>query len=304
MMEKIKYVLEMTKPPQLALLAFTSYAAYFAAGGPLSPLRLGLLAVVAVGAIGGITALNMVLEADIDSMMDRTKTRPLPAHKLSLKEALAGSLALTAIGMYAAALLNFYVLLSTILAFIFDIPVYTVLLKRRSPLNIIFGGVAGVMQVLGGWAAAAGSYSVASLLLAIAVLSWIPMHIWFIVYYYLDDYVKAKVPMYPVVASPEKVSRAVIGFLLAMLASMWLYWAFTAKGFVGDLLLTALVAVAISKVAKFPRSPTREAARSIFIFANPTLVVAFLLAPIAFPHVYTPMAWLGYVSLSRLLTFS
>jgi len=294
---KIKYAVEMTKPSQLGLLAFTSFCAYFAAGGPLSLVRLVLLGLVAFFAIGGITALNMVLEADLDAKMNRTKNRPMPSGKLSYREGLAISIIMTIIGMAAALAINVYVLLSVVLAFIFDIPVYTLLLKRRSSLNIIFGGVAGVMQVLGGWAAGAGSYSMASLLLAIAVLMWIPMHIWFIVYYYYDDYRSANIPMYPVVAPPRKVSTVTITFLALMLTSVWLYWAITSKDLIGGILMTPLIALASYKIYLFQRSPTREAAKSIFILANPTLIVAFVFAPLAVPHIAAPLVQLASLRL-------
>lgn len=297
-LSKTKYVIEMTKPPQLGLLTFTAYSAYFAAGGTLNVAKLLLLAITSVGSIGGITALNMVLEADIDAIMGRTRKRPIPSGRLSHREGLIASLIMIAIGAAAALALNLYVLLAVLLAFIFDIPIYTILLKRRSPLNIIFGGIAGVMQVLGGWAAAAGGYSLASLFLALAVLAWIPMHIWFIVYYYYDDYKKARIPMYPVVAPPKKVSAVVIGFLGVMLASMWLYWATTSKGLLGDVLLTPLTAVAAYKIYKFSALPSREAAKSIFMFANPTLIVAFLFAPLAIPHVAAPLVQLGSLPLT------
>ncbi len=284
-LSKALYVLEMTKPAQLALLAFTAYASYFAGGGPLSPLRLGLLAVVSIGSIGGVTALNMVLEADLDSLMARTSRRPVPSGRLSFREALAGAVALTLVGFVAAALLNWVVLLTCVLALIFDIPLYTMLLKRRSPASILVGGVAGVMPTLGGWAAATGGIGLPAILLALAVFSWIPMHIWFIVYYYLDDYRKAGIPMYPVVAPPKKVARAVVAFLAIMLASMWGYWVVTGKGLVGDLVLTPLTVWAIKSVLAYPVRMGREEARRVFMSANPALVVAFLGAPFTAPHV-------------------
>ncbi|MGC9210123.1 MAG: heme o synthase [Acidilobus sp.] len=275
----------MTKPPQLALLAFTAYAAYFAAGGPLSLLRLSLLAVVSFGAIGGVTALNMVVEADLDSIMARTSGRPIPSGRLSRKEALAGSLVLIAVGFVAAAYLNWIVLLTCVLALIFDIPLYTVLLKRRSPLSILVGGVAGVMPTLGGWAAATGGLSLPAFLLALAVFSWIPMHIWFIVYYYIDDYRRAKVPMYPVVAPPSRVAKTTVAFLALMVTSMWLYWLVTGRGLIGDALLTLMVGWASKVILGYPRAMDRATAKRIFLTANPALIVAFLGAPFSVPHV-------------------
>jgi protoheme IX farnesyltransferase len=284
LLRKAAYVLEMTKPPQLALLAFTAFASYFAAGGSLSAMKLGLLAVTSLGAIGGVTALNMALEVDLDSMMTRTSKRPVPSGRLTRREALIGSLVLIAIGFAAAALINWLVLLTCVLALVFDIPIYTVLLKRRSPLNIIAGGVAGVMPTLGGWATATGSIGLPVVLLALAVFLWIPMHIWFIVYYHIDDYRRAKVPMYPVVAPPQRVAKVVVAFMALMAASMWLYWALTGKGLIGDALLTPLAAWSSSIILRYSRSMDRGLAKIVFRTANPVLVIAFLGAVFSTPH--------------------
>ncbi|ESQ22013.1 MAG: protoheme IX farnesyltransferase [uncultured Acidilobus sp. CIS] len=287
MLRKAAYVLEMTKPPQLALLAFTAFASYFAAGGSLSAVKLGLLAVTSLGAIGGVTALNMALEVDLDSIMTRTSKRPVPSGRLTRREALIGSLVLIAIGFAAAALINWLVLLTCVLALVFDIPIYTVLLKRRSPLNIIAGGVAGVMPTLGGWATAAGSIGLPAILLALAVFLWIPMHIWFIVYYHIDDYRRAKVPMYPVVAPPQRVAKVVVAFMALMAASMWLYWALTGKGLIGDALLTPLAAWSSSIILRYSRSMDRGLAKIVFRTANPVLIIAFLGAVFSTPHLAT-----------------
>jgi protoheme IX farnesyltransferase len=287
LLRKAAYVLEMTKPPQLALLAFTAFASYFAAGGSLSAVKLGLLAVTSLGAIGGVTALNMALEVDLDSIMTRTSKRPVPSGRLTRREALIGSLVLIAIGFAAAALINWLVLLTCVLALVFDIPIYTVLLKRRSPLNIIAGGVAGVMPTLGGWATAAGSIGLPAILLALAVFLWIPMHIWFIVYYHIDDYRRAKVPMYPVVAPPQRVAKVVVAFMALMAASMWLYWALTGKGLIGDALLTPLAAWSSSIILRYSRSMDRGLAKIVFRTANPVLIIAFLGAVFSTPHLAT-----------------
>ncbi|MGC9071889.1 MAG: heme o synthase [Acidilobus sp.] len=279
------YVLEMTKPAQLALLAFTAYVAYFAAGGSLSPTKLGLLAVVSLGSIGGVTALNMVAESDLDAIMRRTSGRPIPSGRLSRREALVGSLILITVGFAAAAIINWLVLLTCLLALVFDIPLYTMLLKRRSPVSILLGGVAGVMPTLGGWATATGSIGLPAFLLALAVFSWIPMHIWFIVYYYIDDYRKAGVPMYPVIASPQSVARATMAFLLVMLASTWSYWLVTGKGLIGNVLMTPITIWASKMILSYPKFMDRTMAKRIFLTANPALLIAFLGAPFSTPHV-------------------
>ncbi len=296
--EKVKDILAMTKPAQLALLAFTAFAAYFASGGPLSAYRLVLLALDSFLSIGGITALNMTLEHDLDSIMDRTKVRPIPSGRLSYRQGLAASLAMTLAGFVTATLLNVYVLLTNVLALVFDIPLYTMLLKRRSPINIIVGGIAGVMPALGGWAAGAGGIGLGALLLAVEVLAWIPVHIWYIVYYYENDYRKANVPMLPIVGSHKEVAGLSSLSIAVLVAAAWAYWLVTGKGLIGAALSVPLAGMAIKYIWDFyaQRSAgvnNRKLARKIFMMANPILVVLFLLSPFTVPGVALAKVQLG-----------
>ena len=292
---KARLALELTKPAQLALLAFTAYASYLAAGGPLSPWRLALLGVVSVGSIGGTVALNMVLESDIDSIMARTSRRPIPSGRMSRAEGLATAAVLLAAGFAASALLNWYVVLASALALVLDIPVYTVLLKRRTPWSILFGGLAGVMPVIGGWAAADGSVPPAAIVLAMTVLAWIPIHIWYIVYYYEDDYRKASIPMLPVVSTPKRVGALATASLASMYALYAAYWLLTGKGFLGLVIGLPLVAFSVRQVRRFSARKTaglaaRDEAKAIFRFANPLLVVLFIFAVVGYP----PLAVLAH----------
>ena len=290
---KVKSALELTKPAQLALLAFTAYASYLAAGGPLSLARLALLGVVAIGSIGGTVALNMVLESDIDSIMARTSRRPIPSGRMTRAEGVATAAVLLAAGFAASALLSWYVVLASALALVLDIPVYTVLLKRRTPWSILFGGLAGVMPVVGGWAAADGSISPAAIVLALMVLAWIPVHIWYIVYYYEDDYRKASIPMLPVVSTPKKVGALSLASLASMYALYATYWLLTGKGFLGLLVGLPFVAFSMRQVWRFSVRKslglaTRNEAKAIFRFANPLLVVFFVFSIIKYPPLAVP----------------
>ena len=285
---KVRLALELTKPAQLALLAFTAYASYLAAGGPLSPLRLALLGAVAVGSIGGTVALNMVFESDIDSIMARTSSRPIPSGRMTRTEGLATAAVLLAAGFAASALLGWYVVLASALALVLDIPVYTLLLKRRTPWSILFGGLAGVMPVIGGWAAADGGVSLAAIDLALMVLAWIPIHIWYIVYYYEDDYRKASIPMLPVVSTPKRVGALSIASLASMYALYAAYWLLTGKGFLGLLVGLPLVAFSMRQVWRFSVRKSlglasRDEAKAIFRFANPLLVVLFVFSIVRYP---------------------
>jgi protoheme IX farnesyltransferase len=279
--EKVKALWEMTKPLQLFLLSVTLFGSYFAAGGrPDAPITLALLAVAAVGGIGGVTALNMIIERDIDSIMDRTASRPIPAGILSVGEATASVMSLIIVGLIAAASINRYVAFAVLLGAVFDIILYTNIAKRRTPINIILGGVAGGAPALGGWAAARGTIDAGGLILSAIVMAWIPMHIWFISYYYRSDYAKAGIPMAPVVLSTAEVARLINLSLIIMILLSWLFVAVEGYGILASSLLTLLALVAVRKVEEWRRNPSRETARSLFKFASPIIAVFYFMLPI------------------------
>ncbi len=277
---KLKAVLVMTKPLQLMLLSITLYGAYFAAGGRPSLRIMALLAVAALGGIGGVTALNMVIESDIDSIMERTRRRPIPSGVLGREEAAVYTVALIVMGVIAAGLINRYVAAAVISGLLFDIILYTEISKRNTPLNILLGGVAGGMPALGGWAAARGSIDVGGLLLSGIVMAWIPMHIWFISYYYKSDYVKVGVPMASTLLPPRKVARLVKISLAVMVALSWAFVVVEGYGLLAASLASISSLIAYSRISRFAAEPSREAARSLFKFASPIIAMVFLSLPV------------------------
>jgi protoheme IX farnesyltransferase len=234
----------------------------------------------AIGAIGGVTALNMYLEVDIDSVMERTRNRPLVAGSLSKSEALLGITILIVMGLLSALLINKYVALSVLIGLYSDIIMYTEIAKRRTPTNILLGGIAGGMPALGGWAAGRGSFDIPGALLSMIVMAWIPMHIWFISYYHKDDYARAGVPMAPVVMRVKDVARLIKISLITMSLLDWIFFMLSGYGLVSALAASLLSFLAIRRVSSWERSPSRETARSMFKFASPVIATVFLLLPI------------------------
>jgi protoheme IX farnesyltransferase len=270
----------MTKPLQMFLLSITMYGAYFAAGGSPSPRILLLLAAAAVGGIGGVTALNMALEADIDSVMPRTSSRPIPRGILGVGEATVISVTITVGGILAALAINRYVAFSVLLGLVFDIIMYTELTKRRTPINIILGGVAGGAPALGGWAAARGSIDLGGVLLALVVMSWIPMHIWFISAYYKEDYAKAGIPMAPLVLSERNVALLIKASLLILTGLLYAFTLVEGYGVLGSAIATLLVVLSLREVSKWEANPSPESARRLFKFASPVIAAVFLALPL------------------------
>jgi len=194
------------------------YASFIAGGGLHYPLEYHLVLIaLSYAAIGSVTAINMYFDRDIDALMPRTMRRPLASGMLNPEATLAFFAALLAVSLYAAArLVNVYFAAAILLGFLFDIVAYTLLLKRRTPLNIVAGAVAGGAPALGGWAAATGRIDVNAVLFSLIVAAWVPAHIWFLATYYREDYEAANVPMLPVVADPATVG---VGIGIASMAT-------------------------------------------------------------------------------------
>lgn len=183
---------------QTALLLVTGLCGYLLSHGwPMPPHEgLGLLAGLFL-AISGCTAVNMVLDRDLDARMVRTAGRPLPAGRLRVREAalFGGGLALA--GLALCCILDWRFGAVVAAGFAFDLGIYTAWLKRRSPLSIVLGGVAGGMPVLAGRVLAIGRLDGPGLLLAAAVLLWIPAHILTLALRHAADYRAAGIPVWP-----------------------------------------------------------------------------------------------------------
>ena len=280
MINKIRLIILMMKPKQLVLLMITMYGSYFIAKGPLDPLRLILLTLVGIGSAGGVTALNMYLEYDIDSVMRRTRNRPLPARALNPSEALAAITFLILLGVISGYLINKYVAFAALTGLYFDIIAYTELAKRRTEWALLFGSVAGSMPALGGWAAGNGSITLTGLLLAAIVYVWQPLHVAFIHYYYEDDYQRAGIPTIPTKLGYKAFAKLAISSIVLSIILIWIIIILLGGGYVTGMLSTLLGIGALVSVAGFLNNPSREAARRMIKFASPLVGMFFILLPI------------------------
>ncbi len=267
----------LTKPRQTLLLLITLAGGYFAAGG-CDPLVFAAVMASGFLAIAGTTAMNMVLERDIDALMPRTAVRPIASGSLDPEAAGAFSIALLALGVVVASAVSPLYTAIVLLGYFFDILVYTNIAKRVSMLNILLGGVAGGLPALGGWVAARGAIEPGGVVLGALVMSWIPMHIWFIASYYLDDYRKAGIPMAPVVIGEARAALFIEASILAMISLGWAFPVSTGYGFIAASVNTVLGVMALRSVEAFRRKPSRETAFAMFKFASPMLAVFFVAA--------------------------
>jgi protoheme IX farnesyltransferase len=229
----VRSYVALTKPRIIETLLVTTVPTMFLAAGGFPPAWLVLVTLAGgILAAGGANTLNCYIDRDIDVVMHRTQHRPLVTGEVTPRAALVFGLAMAAL---ATALFGFVVnwLSAGLAAFaiFFYVVVYTLLLKRRTPQNIVWGGIAGCMQVLIGWAAVTGSLSWAPFVLFLVIFFWTPPHYWPLSMRFEDDYAAAGVPMLPVVARPSYVTRQIVAYSWAMVAASLLLVPFGAGWF-------------------------------------------------------------------------
>ncbi len=272
---KISDYICLTKPKQTFLLLLTSIFTYVGAGGDRLDV-LTLLTAAMVLSISGTTAVNMALDADIDSLMGRTRGRPIPSGRVSREEALSFGMLLFALGVAVAYLINLWTAFSTSLGIVFDLIVYTLWTKRKTPLSIVFGGVAGAAPSLAGWSAARGALELPALLVALITITWIPAHIWYIAIYHVEDYRAAGVPMLPVVVGIERTSRIIVLSVMVMLLSEAALAVIGPFGPVFLVLALPSTLLLLYRSVRYAKNPTVEGARRMYKTASPVEGMAFL----------------------------
>ncbi|HEY5105563.1 MAG TPA: heme o synthase [Caulobacteraceae bacterium] len=279
--------LRLLKPRVMSLVVFTALTGLLCARTPMNPILAAVaILCIAVGA-GASGALNMWYDADIDALMRRTRGRPIPAGRVQGADALAMGVTLS---MFSVAMMGLAInwLAAGLLAFtiVFYAVVYTMWLKRRTPQNIVIGGLAGALPPLVGWAAASGTAPLNAWLLVAIVFFWTPPHFWALSLYTTEDYARAGVPMMPVVRGAASTRRQILAYSV-ILAPLGLAPAFTGLGGAlylavaacGGLLMLVLAArLALSDAgdgagrriddgALYAVTPSSKPARNLFAFS-------------------------------------
>ncbi|MEQ1754922.1 MAG: heme o synthase [Micropepsaceae bacterium] len=264
--------LALLKPRVMSLVVFTSLAAMIAAPGTIHPV-IGIIALlcVAVGA-GASGALNQWYDADIDAIMLRTRTRPVPSGLISRQAALEFGSTLSLFSVLAMGFLVGYVpailLASTIAFYVF---VYTMWLKRLTVHNIVIGGAAGALPPVIGWAAVSGNaFDPAAWSLFLLIFLWTPPHFWALALAGSEDYARAKVPMLPVVKGSRVTRNQILFYSVVMAASAVLPYALgyfgPVYGSVAALLSVAFVGFAVV-LWRADASGERKHALQMFAFS-------------------------------------
>jgi heme o synthase len=232
----------LTKPRIIELLLMTTVPVMFLADGGVPGLWLVVATVVGgTLAAGSANALNCVLDRDIDERMRRTRRRPLPLHQVSPGAATVFGLILGVVATgWLGVTVNWLSAELALAANAFYVVGYTMLLKRRTSQNIVWGGAAGCFPTLIGWTAVRDDLAWAPLVLFMVVFFWTPPHFWSLAIRYRDDYAAAQVPMLPVVSAPRTVAVRILAYSYLTVSTSLLLWPVASTGWFYPLAALAL----------------------------------------------------------------
>ena len=267
--------LELTKPKVQSLLLLTTIATMYVAGDP-SP---GLIALTCLGgylSAGGAGAVNHWFDRDIDKLMSRTSTRPIPAGRVRPRSALLFGCLLALLSLLELSLtVNPLAAALSFSGFLGYVLVYTVWLKRRTPQNIVIGGAAGAVPPLVGWAAVRGSVGGTAVILFFIVFFWTPPHFWALSLLMKGEYEKVGVPMLPVVRGEAETRRQILLYSVLLYAVTQL--PFCAGGF-GTIYLVASLALGLGFIGgavRLYRRADRRSALRLYLYSLAYLAALF-----------------------------
>ena len=262
---------QLTKPRIIPLLLITTAAAmWMASDGATDP---GLFLVTVIGgmlAAASAQTMNCIYDRDIDYAMERTRNRPIPSGRV--KPVHAGIFAAVLAGLSFTILVVFTNLLAALLAMAgiaFYMGIYTHLLKRHTPQNIVIGGAAGAIPALVGWAAVNNNLSIEAWILFAIVFIWTPPHFWALSLMLKDDYAKVGVPMLPVVVGEAATAKQIwIYTLLLIPTTLLLMYPFGGAGIVYGISAVGLGGIFVYEAWKLLQAPTdKTVAKSMFKFS-------------------------------------
>jgi heme o synthase len=272
----------LTKPRIMSLLLVTGFCGMIvgARGWPGTQTALAGMAGLAL-ACGGASALNHLLDRDIDPLMgERTKKRPVASGRVAPSRALEFGLALSAFSfVLLASTVNVLTAVLALVGNLFYVLVYTRWLKRSTPQNIVIGGAAGAVPPLVGWAAATNHVGVAALILFAIVFVWTPPHFWALALLIKDKYADAGVPMLPVVKGDRETARQIVLYSVGLVAVSLLPWAWGTVGLLYLASALALGSVFVWLAERLRRENTPR--RAMVLFHYSLLYLALLFAAMA-----------------------
>ena len=276
----IKEIIEISKPRIVILLVITAVTSMFAASKLVGPEldTWGLIHIIIAGGLAsaGSSALNHYYDRDIDPLMTRTSTRPIPSGRIKPNSVLIYGLIVSVISVvYGALALNFVSAFFIALGIFFYVIIYTAWLKRLNSSNIVIGGFAGSAASMAGWSAATGSMDVLGFLIGFLVFVWTPSHFWCLAMKMKDEYSAAKVPMLPVLIGMQKTSKYILINTLILLPYSLMLYAF-GMGLVYTAIAAASGGLMLVYHYKLTKLPTSEFAWKAYKVTAPYLTIIFL----------------------------
>lgn len=275
-----KEILEISKPRIVVLLVITAVTSMFAASKLIGPELdyLGLLHIIIAGSLAsaGSSALNHYYDKDIDPMMKRTSTRPIPSGRMKARNVLVYGIGVSAASViYAALTLNLVSTFFIALGIFFYVVIYTIWLKRLHSSNIVIGGFAGSAASMAGWAAATGSMDILGFLVGFLVFVWTPSHFWCLAMKIKDDYADAKIPMLPVVIGMQKTSKYILVNTAILLPYSLMLYTF-GLGIVYLVIAAVSGGLMLAYHYKLTQNPTSEFAWKAYKVTAPYLTIIFV----------------------------
>ena len=278
----LREIYEVSKPRIVVLLVITAVTSMYAGGvlgTPASEPGLAAYAhIIIAGALAsaGSSALNHYYDRDIDPLMGRTSSRPIPSGRLGARTALAYGLGASCVSViYAAATLNAATALFVALGIAFYVVIYTMWLKRLNASNIVIGGFAGSCAAMAGWAGATGSMDLLGFLVGFLVFVWTPSHFWCLAMKIRDEYAAARVPMLPVTIGMHRTSRYILANTAILLPySLALYAA--GMGLVYMAIAAVSGGLMLAYHYRLTREPTPEFAWKAYKVTAPYLTIIFV----------------------------
>ena len=276
----IKEIIEISKPRIVVLLVITAVTSMYAASKFVGPEldNFGLIHIIIAGALAsaGSSALNHYYDRDIDPLMQRTSTRPIPSGRIKPNQVLAYGLVVSIISVvYGALALNYVSAFFIALGIFFYVIIYTAWLKRLNSSNIVIGGFAGSAAAMAGWSAATGSMDILGFLVGFLVFVWTPSHFWCLAMKMKDEYSEAKVPMLPVLIGMEKTSKYILINTLILLPYSLMLYAF-GMGIVYTVIAAIAGGLMLVYHYKLTKIPTSDFAWKAYKVTAPYLTIIFL----------------------------
>ena len=276
----IKEVLEISKPRIVVLLVITAVTSMFAASKLIGPelSYWGLLHIIIAGSLAsaGSSALNHYYDKDIDPLMKRTSTRPIPSGRMKAKHVLIYGSVVSAVSViYAGITLNLVSTFFIALGIFFYVVIYTIWLKRLNSSNIVIGGFAGSAASMAGWSAATGSMDILGFLVGFLVFVWTPSHFWCLAMKIRDDYAEAKVPMLPVMIGMQKTSKYILVNTAILLPYSLMLYVF-GLGIVYLIVAAVSGGLMLAYHYRLTKNPTSEFAWKAYKVTAPYLTIIFV----------------------------